>query len=447
MNVIFIALDTCRADHLSAYGYHRRTTPNLEQLAAQGVRFDWCIAQNNATQPSYTTMYAGQHPVTHNIVAHSGHVWLDDSVALLPEILRRHGVITAAVDDLYEMKRWFARGYDYYVNPAGARKPHRLVTADDINERALPLLRHLAAHRGRDFFLFLHYWDSHTRYQPPPPFDTLYYDGDPRDPAKHSLDPLRGTYFGDVVFKGWLDDITDAEYITALYDGCLSYADDRVGQVLHELSSLGLDRDTIVLVTGDHGESMTEHNIFFDHHGLYDPTLHVPLIVRAPGRLPAAAQVRPMVRHIDIVPTLLDLLGLPPHEQADGSSLVPLVEGRARSHVEMVVTTECSWQCTWGLRTDRWKYLRAVYPGMHGAPPQELYDLQADHGETRNLADEMPATRDELDARLQSWIDEQLRRLGRSEDPLKAQGPSLARRWQEWERERGGVEALREDLR
>ena len=185
MNAVFIALDTCRADHLSAYGYPRRTSPNLAALAAQGVRFDWCITQNNATQPSYTTLYTGRHPINHNIVAHGGNVWLDDSIPVLPAVLRRSGVITAAVDDLYEMKPWFARGYDYYVNPAGARKPKRLVTADDINERAIPLLRHLAAHRDRSFFLFLHYWDLHTRYRPPAPFDRPEQFGAPAGFGQH----------------------------------------------------------------------------------------------------------------------------------------------------------------------------------------------------------------------------------------------------------------------
>ncbi|GAC1404214.1 MAG: hypothetical protein NVSMB65_20520 [Chloroflexota bacterium] len=187
MNIVLIALDTQRADHLGCYGYPRPTSPFLDSVARRGVLFERCYAPNIPTHPSFTTMLSGKEAITHDIVNIGGGVPLADGVRLLPEILREHGYATAAVDS---MGRHFTRGFDEYVTYAWDRSnPTVLRKAETVTEAALPVIDRLRA-QPRPFFLFLHYWDPHTPYLPPPPYRRRFYppDRDPYDTANHSMD-------------------------------------------------------------------------------------------------------------------------------------------------------------------------------------------------------------------------------------------------------------------
>jgi arylsulfatase A-like enzyme len=431
MNIVFILIDTLRATRLGCYGYERPTSPAMDRLAAQGARFVTCLAPGVPTTPAHTTLYTGQHPLTHNIVSHGGRVDLDRSTPVLPEVLQRGGYTTAAVDNLYDIKPWLARGYEFYVNPSHRHRMRLMVSCDEINARAIPWLEQ---HGGERFFLFLHYWEPHTPYLPPQKYRTFYPDGrNPFDPNVHTFEPIKRQpfwqMFGDTWFKK-LGPITDAEYVASLYDGEIRHADDAVGQVMETLERLGLAEETLFVVTADHGESLGSHDIYFDHHGLYEDVIRVPLIVRYPAAIAAGLEPDAVIEQQDVAPTLLEAAGVEAPHSMEGRSFWPLLTSRGDVPGSAeVVCLESTWQSKYALRTPTRKLILSREPDRHGMPRRELYDLATDPEEICNLADALPEEADIMEARLEALIAERLARAGRTEDPLRAQGITLGSRW------------------
>jgi arylsulfatase A-like enzyme len=418
-NIVLIALDTQRADHLGCYGYHRDTSPNLDAVAAQGVVFERCYAPNIPTHPSFTTLYSGKEAVTHDIVNIGGGVPIKDGVRLLPEILADHGYATAAVDN---MERHFSRGFEQYHTYQWDRSdPTVLRKAETVTELALPVIDGLVG-QDRPFFCFLHYWDPHTPYLPPPGYEDLYVDDgrDPYDPDNHSMDEAWSWEPFKWYFHDWMPGITDAEYVINLYDGEVRYMDHHLARVFEALGPVR--DDTIVVITADHGEILNEQLGYFDHHGLYEPNVHIPLIMSWPGTLPAGRRVPGMVQNLDVAQTLLDLTGIQQSYGMEGLSLLPPIYGvRDRNYTE-VFLSEATWQVKRAVRTDRWKFIRSIEPDPHGRPERELFDLEADPLEKTNLAEQRPETVTELEARLDAWIARRLAETGRESDPVADQG-------------------------
>lgn len=437
MNILLIVIDTLRADHLGCYGYPRTTTPQIDALAAQGTLFEQFIAPGIPTQPSFTSLYTGVHPMTHRIVTHAGQMALSNGLPVLPELLARAGYTTCAVDNLYQMKPWFARGYEFYIDPSLRHTYPLSVTCDELNARAIPWLH---AHKGEKFFLLVHYWDPHTPYLPPRQYRELFYTGNPFDPDNSSLLPLRRQFFGEM-WQGWFNlfgsNLTDAEFIVALYDAEIRYVDDGVGALLAALDASGMTEQTVVIVAADHGECLGQHDIFFDHHGLYEDNIRCPLIVRWPGVVPAGRRIRTIAQHLDLAPTLLDIAGVPIPSHVEGRSLLPLMTGATdRPYYDRVITEECTWQAKWGLRTETHKFILSREPDLHGMPMRELYDLRTDPGECQNLADEQPGLAAQFEQELESWIAEWVSALGYADDPIREQGITLGKKWQEWLQQR-----------
>jgi arylsulfatase A-like enzyme len=181
---------------------------------------------------------------------------------------------------------------------------------------------------------------------------------------------------------------------------------------------------------------MTEHGIFFDHHGLYEPTLHIPLIVRAPGRLPAGSRIPSLLQNHDLAPTLLEAAGVPAPRTMEGQSFWKLLTGEiANGGREEVICCECTLQQKWCLRTRDYKFILSREQDVYGTAMRELYDLRSDPREERNIAEERPQVAAEMERRLESWIADRLRQLRRSQDPLVEQGISLKGIVDQWKTE------------
>ncbi len=426
-NIVLIAVDTLRADHLGCYGYGLETSPRTDALAAEGALCERMFCPGIPTHPSFTTLFTGQHPITHDVVSHGGKASLSRETPVLPELLLQEGYTTCAVDNLWRARPWFGRGFEYYIDPSIKRGLLLGVTCEEINERAVPWLRKL---REEPFFLFLHYWDPHYPLNPPARYRDLFYAGDPFDPGNHSLDEWWRHPLGAVARDTWLrrsqGAVTDAGYVVALYDQEIRHADDGIGELLGVLEEEALAERTLVMLVGDHGTSLTEHGIFFEHHGLYDCTIHVPWILRWPGRVVENTRVSRFLQMSDVAPTLLEAAGIPVPEEMEGRSVLKLLEGKESDGGHpSVVSAECTWQAKWSLRTEEHKLILARDTGLHGGPVRELYDLARDPGEDRNLAEVEGGMAAELEAVLEGWIAERLRRQGRSGDPLRVQGISL----------------------
>lgn len=427
-NVLLITIDSLRADHLSCYGFPHPTTPNMDKLANDGVLCERLLCTAIPTHPSYTTLYTGQHAVTHRVVAHGGKNRLSNECPFLPQIFLQQGYTTCALDNLWRGRPWFGRGYEYYIDPSLRRTLLLSVTCEELNRRALPWIR---AHAREPFFMFLHYWDPHYPYTPPKKYSHLFYRGEnPTDPEDHSLDPYWKHPIGSIAKDTWLrtakGPITDIDYVRALYAQEVCHIDEGVGELLATLDDLGIAEQTLVILVADHGESLGEHSIYFDHYGLYEPTIHVPLILRMPGTLPAGRRLPGRVQMQDVAPTILQGAGLPVPPKMDGRGFWDTLLGNKElREPEWVVSLESTWQAKWSLRTERYKLIVSRQIDFLGNPEMELYDLQEDPKEEVNRAETDPALARELRGALEDWITERLKERNQTEDPVVAHGLSL----------------------
>jgi arylsulfatase A-like enzyme len=223
LNVLWIVVDCLRVDRLGCYGATRSTTPHLDRFARDCLRFEQCISPHIPTQPAHTTLFSGRDVFAHQIVAQGGRHELDPAMRLLPDLLRERGYFTGAVDNI---GRWIAPAFERYESyprwDHDGSRPWR--NGEEVTERGLGLLD-AAAGDGRPFFLFLHYWDPHTPYLPPPPFHRMFYEGDERDPVHTGMAPVwRSPWFANY-FAEWLAGVTDRRYVVAQYDASVAYAD------------------------------------------------------------------------------------------------------------------------------------------------------------------------------------------------------------------------------
>jgi arylsulfatase A-like enzyme len=436
VNVILISLDTQRAQNLSCYGHFRLTTPHVDRVAAEGTIFNECISTFIPTHPGHTTMFTGTDPMRHQIIAQGQQTEVDENLLTLPQILQQQGYFTAAADNL---GRWFKRGFEVYESYKWDTTPNQpWRKAEAVSEKALAVLEQ-AANQDKPFFLFLHYWDPHTPYLPPPPFDKMFYTGDPRDPNNASMDAVWHFDPFKWYFNQWMPGVTDIEYPKALYDSETAYMDATLAQLFTRLDELRLSDETFLVITADHGEELDEHEgCWFDHHGLYETNLRVPLILRYPGKIPAGKRVDGMVTLMDIAPTILDFLGLGELAEQNGmlgNSALPLVNASSSSGLrDTLFLTECTWMKHKGVRTNAWKLIVDVpsaanpnesgTPAVYHKPPVELYHHKTDPWEQKNVADEHPEVVAELRARLDEWIQERKAQTGLP-DPHEFQDVTL----------------------
>lgn len=399
-NVILIVMDTTRADHLSAYGYGRPTSPTIDRLAAEGARFETAMVPSSWTLPSVASLMTGLLPSAHG--ADHGYWFLDDDRLTLAEILRERGYATGGFVGGPFCKATFglAQGFDTYddaltplvMNLALVRATAKLLNlealtrherrADQINDVILPWLQRNA---DRPFFLFINYFDPHDPYQPPNAYARRWAspDGLDGDIDRSGLIPR--------VVKGLAPPLTPTErsQLLGLYDGEIAFMDAQIGRLVETLARLGVLDRSILILTADHGESFGEHQLMTHGNALYEEQVRVPLIVRFPPRIRAGMVVPTPVHTLDILPTVLELLNTPPAATLPGRSLLPLLtSGRPRG--ERTLVAELRRGETWSrlsprfnrdlvaLRQGKWKYIAS------SSGTAELYNLHQDPAELDN---------------------------------------------------------------
>ena len=402
-NIVLIAIDSLRADHMSCYGYDRLTTPHIDRFAQQGTLFENTFSAHIPTTSAYSSMLTGMDVFSTQVVAlrHKGP--LRPEVKTLPEILRDAGYDTTCVGFTGNAA---ARGFDRYLDyPSwGSWNEGRSPKAEKLNQVAIPELDRMAS-GDQPFFLFLRHMDPHAPYLPPEPFERMFYHGNECDPENKSMEPVMAFKPFRDFFASWMPPgISDKEYVIAQYDGAIAYMDACMQTIFEALQARGILDETIVVLNADHGETLYDHECWFDHHGIYDTTLHVPLIVRYPNKVSAGKRVSGYNRHQDLVPTLLDLAGIKTDIPFDGRSLLPMARGEVASHRSEVYLTECTWMRKHGWRTPEWKLIVALEPDFHFKPPVELYNLIEDPDENNNLADSHPDVVALLQGRMEAWI-------------------------------------------
>lgn len=386
-NLIMISIDTLRADHLGCYGYSRPTSPAIDRLAEQGVRFKTVIAQSPWTLPSHVSMLTGLYPHRHGVTT-SRHK-LSGEVPTLARALAGAGYVTGA----YINSHWLTKeygldsGFDHFERVSewdGAKLVNR---GPEITDKAIQWIKD---NETKPFFLFVHYFDVHSDYQP----DDAY--------RKAFVDP---TYSGNIdgstgqllqVRKG-LYALTDSDvkHLVDLYDAEIRQLDEQIGRFMRFLEQRGRAKDTYVILTADHGEEFMEHGGVLHARTMYEEVVAVPLLFRGPG-IPAGVVVPTLTQVVDIAPTALALLGVTCDFATDGTDLRNNWISPDRVNTDRIAYAAADRQNTRPdikrmLRTPRHKLIYNRHSGV-----RELYDLQKDPGERQNLAITEPEAADTL---------------------------------------------------
>ncbi len=390
-DVLILLVDALRADHVGAYGYPRATTPAIDSLAADGVVFRQAVSDSTFTKSSISSLFTGRYPYQHGVYWGSrtddpefpGAVTSDVLPAretTLAEALRPLGYFTAAWVQNSHLRGFmgFGQGFVDYHDQQGS--------APRIDRRFLSWFER--AGRRYPFFAYLHYIDLHDPYRPAPPYDTMF--GTYGDPYR-GIDFAEWGRFLAAVRRGEAT-LTrpQVEQLEAFYDGQLRLVDDQVGRLLARLKRAGVYDRSLILVTADHGDGFMEHGFISHSTTPYDELVRVPLIVKLPGGRDAGRVVARQVRLVDVLPTVVDLVGgrVPP--DVAGCSLRPLLEGAggerpaACSTAVIEIAEPGTEEPTVAVRTEGWKYIH------RGDGREELYDLAADPGEHHDLLPQPP---------------------------------------------------------
>lgn len=387
-NILLIGVDTLRADHLKCYGYSKNTSSNIDRLAQKGVLFRNTISQIPLTNPSFTSIFTSLYPHEHG--AQNG-IPPHNEFITLPEILKKHGFITAAFISGYPLIAKISglqRGFDLYNDKLtkNFRKNFSTENTDRTADETTDLaIKWLTNNKDKRFFLWIHYYDPHTPYIPPAPYNKLFLNE-----KKKSIN---------------IQPEKDFNFYISQYDGEIAYTDSYIGNLLKKLEMLGIRKRTLILFISDHGESLTEHNDYFDHGlYLYDEQIKVPFIISYPSSVPENKIIDSQVRCIDLMPTLLNLLGIPIPKQARGVSLVPLIFGEQKK-LQLEAYSETS---TKNISLDRFsvRYEESKFIYTSNTKVKELYNIEKDPNELVNIIDENLNKAKDLEKRLFNWISE-----------------------------------------
>jgi arylsulfatase A-like enzyme/Tfp pilus assembly protein PilF len=370
-NVLLISLDTTRANHLNCYGYEFTKTPILNDLARHGVLYSQAFTPSPATLPAHSTMLTGLYPLHHGARA-NGTFTLDEKNVTLGEILQESGYRTGAAISAFVLDSRFGidQGFETFDDDltVGMQYSPQMFRERAAELTNVPVSEWLREHGREKFFFWVHYFDPHAPYAPPEPYRTQYAQG--------------------------------------AYDGEIDYADEQIGKLLEVLDEIGVRDRTLVVFVSDHGEGFGQHGEQTHSLLVYDSTLHVPMIFSAPPPFPQGRVVHDQVCLTDVMPTVLDLLGLPVPEDLDGVSLLRKVRDvRSAICIETLATMVLhGWAPLIGVRREDHKFILA--------PERELYDLRRDPAEEANIHGEQ--------AKLAKALYDELLELVEADDPYLA---------------------------
>lgn len=359
LNVVLITLDTVRADHLHCYGYTKIETPNIDALAAKGVLFEKALTQAPLTQPSHASMFTGTNPNINHVRNNAGFA-LQPSSVTMAYLLQKRGWSTAAFVSAAVLKKIFGlnQGFAVYDDQMPQISDTREMVSRPANITVDHAIQWLNGNSKETYFIWLHLFDAHQPYHPPREF-LRQYPGRP-------------------------------------YDAAIAFEDQQLGRFLQAVKEKSPESQTLIVLLSDHGQSLGEHGEF--EHGifLYDSTIHIPWIMAGPG-IPAGLRIQQQAREIDLLPTVLELLGENPPSTVQGTSLIPAFYGKPVPTQFSYEETLCpkinmGWSELLGIHTDHWMYVRAPRP--------ELYDLDNDPKELSNVIGQHPQEYRELAAQL-----------------------------------------------
>jgi len=427
VRILYVDMDTLRADHLGCYGYARDTSPNIDRIAAEGVRFEKCHCSDAPCLPSRTALMTGRFGIHTGVVGHGGTAadmriegpsrGFADRLRResLPGVMRQAGLHTVTISPFAERhSAWsFYAGFKEMHNPGKGGNE----SAEEVTPTALRWIEQNAA--GDDWFLHVNYWDAHTPYRAPEEFGNPFGGKPLPEWLTEELISEHRKLVGPHGPRelGMYDDRVDPRYPRQLgqirhmedlrkfidgYDCGIAYADSHVGRLLAALEAQGVMDELAIIVSADHGENLGELGIYAEHATADYATTRIPLIVRWPGC--AAGHVDTGLHYnLDLAATLAELLGQEPPECWDGESFAAGVIGAQEAGREYLVLSQCAHVAQRSVRFDNWIYIRTWHDGYHLFPDEMLFDVQADPHEQNDVAKANPEVCRRAAEMLRQW--------------------------------------------
>ncbi len=442
MRVLFLDLDTLRPDHLGCYGYPRNTSPTIDRIAAEGVRYDRYHCSDAPCLPSRAALMSGRFGIHTGAVGHGGtaaDIRLEGSPRdfrdilaseSLPAVFRRAGMRTVSVSP-------FAERHSSWTFYAGFNEMHNTgkgggESAEEITPAALDWIERNAT--SDNWFLHVNYWDPHTPYRAPADFGNPF-EHEPlpawltdevvaahnRLPGPHGS--LEINMFDNTEFPQWPrhpGEVRDRAGLRRMIDGydCgIRYMDGHIAQLLDALDRQGVLDDLAIIVTADHGENLGELGMYAEHGTADAVTCRIPMIIRWPGGQRGHVDTG-LHYNLDLAPTVADLFGLPRGKSWDGESYAPSIREGADCGREYLVLSQCAHVCQRAVRFGDWLYMRTYHDGYHLFPTEMLFNLAEDPYEQHNLAAERKDVCREAVYRLMEWHDGMMASMPYAVDPL-----------------------------
>jgi len=457
MKILYLDLDTLRADHLGCYGYHRNTSPNIDRIAREGVRFTNYYCSDAPCLPSRAALMTGRSGIHTGVMNHSdttadlrlegpGRGFRDRlATEAFAASLNKAGFKTVSISP-------FAERHSAWWSYAGFSEMHNtgkcgMESAEEVTPTVLKWIEQNAAEDN--WFLHVNYWDAHGPYRAPKEFGNPF-ENDPPPPwlteevlAEHRK--FAGPYSAHevIVFDtdfgpgtdwprnpGEMKDLNDIKGLFDGYDCGIRYMDGYIGRLFASLEAQGILDDVAIIISADHGESMGELGVYQVHGCADQATCQIPMIVRWPGG--KAGHVDTGLHYnLDLAPTLSELLGKPPMPSWDGQSYAPAVLEGAECGRPSLVISQCALTCQRGVRFGPWLYIRTYHDGIHLYPDEMLFNIEEDPHEQRDLAETRPELCREAVYILNQWHDDMMKTMPYDTDPLwtvmKEGGPAHAR--------------------
>ncbi|GGD78571.1 sulfatase family protein [Paenibacillus nasutitermitis] len=442
MRVLLLDLDSTRPDHLGCYGYHRNTSPNIDRIAAQGVRFDNYYTSDAPCFPSRTALMTGRFGIHNGVVGHGGTAGdvrhegesrqFRSKLAAesFPALFRQAGMKTALVSPFGERHTaWtFYAGFNEIHNTGKGG----MESAEEVTPVVLDWLDRNAGQD--DWMLYVNYWDPHTPYRAPESFGNPFRE-DPlpewmtdevlerhrEKVGPHSVHEINmynnRTSPEYPRYPGELKNSDDMRRMVDGYDCGVRFMDDNIGMIFDRLEKIGVMDDVVVIITADHGENMGELGIYGEHGTADQGTCRIPMIIRWPGRTAGSVDTG-LHYHLDLPPTMAELMELPPAPSWDGRSYAGSVLAGEDTGRESLVISQCAHVCQRSVRFDDWLYIRTYHDGYHLFDKEMLFNLKDDIYEQNNVAPQRPDICREAVYRLTDWHDSMMASMDCDVDPL-----------------------------
>jgi arylsulfatase A-like enzyme len=457
MRILYLDIDTLRPDHLGCYGYHRDTSPNIDRIAAEGVRFTNYYCSDAPCLPSRAALVTGRFGIHTGVVGHGGtcaDMRIEGATRgffdrlrheSLPAFLRQCGLKTVTISPFAERHSawWFYAGFSEMHNTGKGG----MESADEVTPTALDwIVRNAAA---ADWFLHVNYWDPHGPYRAPVEFGNPF-EGEPlpdwftpdliaehrKHPGPHGAQDL-GMFDNrpEPDYPRYVEEIKDMADLRGVIDGydCgIRYADEHVGRLMTALDQAGVLDDLVIIVSADHAENLGELGIYVEHATADHATCHIPMIVRWPGGVSGHVDAG-LHYNLDLAPTLAELFGKAPVARWDGRSYAPAILKGESCGRDALVLSQCAHVCQRSVRFGPWLYMRTYHDGYHLFPDEMLFDVEDDAHEQHNLAGERLEVCKDAACILNRWHDDVMKTMppGYDADPLwtvmKEGGPAHAR--------------------